>query len=172
MKKKYAQKYAQIQKQIRFLPLLLIALLVLSGVFGTWYVKADDANDPEWRLEAELLSDAGAVIGNEEAYAGKVIIRLRIFLSDERNKKENDLDKGGAEADGNIEETERSKETEEPVDRCARPHAFPPFGIYSGRKTKSIYACSKNGPRFFLFKGRILLYNKFEPWKGGGLRCG
>lgn len=56
--KKYAQKYAQIQKQIRFLPLLLIALLVLSGVFGTWYVKADDANDPEWRLEAELLSDA------------------------------------------------------------------------------------------------------------------
>ena len=114
MKKKYAQKYAQIQKQIRFLPLLLIALLVLSGVFGTWYVKADDANDPEWRLEAELLSDAGAVIGNEEAYAGKVIIRLRIFLSDERDKKENDLDKGGAEADGNIEETERSKETEEP----------------------------------------------------------
>ena len=116
MKKKYAQKYAQIQKQIRFLPLLLIALLVLSGVFGTWYVKADDANDPEWRLEAELLSDAGAVIGNEEAYAGKVIIRLRIFLSDERDKKENDLDKGGAEAGGNIEETERSKETEEPED--------------------------------------------------------
>lgn len=58
----------------------------------------------------------GAVIGNEEAYAGKVIIRLRIFLSDERDKKENDLDKGGAEADGNIEETERSKETEEPED--------------------------------------------------------
>ena len=120
MKKKYAQKYAQIQKQIRFLPLLLIALLVLSGVFGTWYVKADDANDPEWRLEAELLSDAGAVIGNEEAYAGKVIIRLRIFLSDERDKKENDLDKGGAEADGNIEETERSKETEEPEDSESR----------------------------------------------------
>ena len=120
MKKKYAQKYAQIQKQIRFLPLLLIALLVLSGVFGTWYVKADDANDPEWRLEAELLSDAGAVIGNEEAYAGKVIIRLRIFLSDERDKKENDLDKGGAEADGSIEETERSKETEEPEDSESR----------------------------------------------------
>ena len=65
MKKKYAQKYAQIQKQIRFLPLLLIALLVLSGVFGTWYVKADDANDPEWRLEAELLSEAEAL--SEEA---------------------------------------------------------------------------------------------------------
>ena len=61
---KYAQKYAQIQKQIRFLPLLLIPLLVLSGVFGTWYVKADGAIDPEWRLEAELLSDAGDAIGN------------------------------------------------------------------------------------------------------------
>lgn len=89
MKKKYAQKYAQIQKQIRFLPLLLIALLVLSGVFGTWYVKADDANDPEWRLEAELLSDAGAVIGNEEAYAGKVIIKTSVsfFRTKEIRKK-------------------------------------------------------------------------------------